>query len=70
MSRNKEHRGVAFGGALNGAAAFGGRPIGSVFLCVQAANHMFISMSAILWTPMMKHRILCIGIHSRGKKDG
>ena len=28
MSRNKEHRGDAFGGAPNGAAAFGGRPIG------------------------------------------
>ena len=31
MSRNKEHRGAAFGGALNGAAAFSGRPMGSVF---------------------------------------
>ena len=31
MSRNKEHRGTAFGGAPNGAAAFGDRPIGSVF---------------------------------------
>ena len=31
MSRNKEHRGAAFGGAPNGAAAEGGRPIGSVF---------------------------------------
>ena len=29
MSRNKEHRGAAFGGAPNGAAAF----IGSVFVC-------------------------------------
>ena len=27
MSRNKEHRGAAFGGAPNGAAAEGGRPI-------------------------------------------
>ena len=31
MSRNKEHRGAASGGAPNGAAAFYGRPIGSVF---------------------------------------
>ena len=28
MSRNKEPRGAAFGGALDGAAAEGGRPIG------------------------------------------
>ena len=28
MSRNKEHRGAGFGGAPNGAAAEGGRPIG------------------------------------------
>ena len=33
MSRNKEHRGAAFGGAPNGAAAFGGRSIVSVFFC-------------------------------------
>ena len=29
MSRNKEHRGAAFGGAPNGAAAEGGRSIGA-----------------------------------------
>ena len=33
MRRNTEHRGAAFGGAPNGATAFGGRPIESVF-CV------------------------------------
>ena len=31
MSRAKEYRGAAFGGASNGVPAFGGRPIGSVF---------------------------------------
>ena len=38
MSRNKEHRGAAFGVAFNGAAAFGGRPIGSVFF---VSAHLF-----------------------------
>ena len=38
MSRNKEHRGAAFGGAPNGAAAEGGRPIGSVFF---VSVHLF-----------------------------
>ena len=31
MSRNKEHRGAAFFGGPNGAAAEGGRPIWSMF---------------------------------------
>ena len=39
MSRNKEHRGTAFGGAPNGAAAFGGHPIGSVFF---VSAHLFL----------------------------
>ena len=39
MSRNKEHRGTAFGVAPKGAAAFGGRPMGSVF-CGSA--HLFL----------------------------
>ena len=38
MSRNKEHRGAAFGGAPNGAAAFVGRPIGSVIF---VSAHLF-----------------------------
>ena len=38
MSRNKEHRGAAFGGAPNGAAAFGDRSIGSVFF---VSAHVF-----------------------------
>ena len=39
MSRNKEHRGAGFGGAPNGAAAFGDRPIGSVFF---VSAHLFL----------------------------
>ena len=43
MSRNKEHRGAAFGGAPKGAAAFGGGPIGSVFFV--SAHLLFYIMN-------------------------
>ena len=48
MSRNKEHRGAAFGGAPNGAAAFDGRPLGvppkaaPVFLIILYHKYLLI----------------------------
>ena len=44
MNRNKEHKGTAFGDAPNGAAAFGGRPIGSVFF---VSAHLFFHIMNI-----------------------
>ena len=56
MSRNKEHRGAAFGGAPNGAAAFGVRPIGSVFF---VSAHLFLHIMDIygysLYIPYILH---------------
>ena len=56
MSRNKEHRGTALGGAPNGAVAFGGRPIGSVFF---VSAHLFFYIMNIygysLYIPYIFH---------------
>ena len=51
MNRTKEHRGTAFGGAPNGAAAFGGRPIMSVF---------FVSAQLSFYTMNIYGYPLCI----------
>ena len=48
MSRNKEHRGAAFGGAPNGAAVFGGRPIGSVF---SVSVHLLFILWIFMYIP-------------------
>ena len=51
MSRNKEHRGA------DGAAAFGGRPIGSVFF---VSGHLFFYLMNIygcsLYVPYIFHK--------------
>ena len=40
--QKQKHRGNAFGGAPNGAAAEGGRPIGSVFLIIFFHRYIYI----------------------------
>ena len=51
MSINKEHRGAAFGGAPNGAAAFSDRPIGSVFLNILYHKYLWIFLIHSLYIP-------------------
>ena len=51
MRRIKEHRGAAEGGASNGAAAFGGRPIGSVFLIILYHKYLWIFLIYSLYIP-------------------
>ena len=56
MSRNKEHRGAAEGGTPNGAAAFGGRPIGSVFfVSVHLPSYIMNIYGYSLWIPYVFH---------------
>ena len=49
MSRNKEHRGAAFGGAPNGAAANGG--LCSVFLINSYHKYLLVYLICSLYIP-------------------
>ena len=64
MNRNKEHRGAAFGDALNGAAAFGSRPIGSVFfVSAHLSFHIMNIYGYSLYIPYIFHIYIYIYIY-------